>query len=127
MSEEPQHSYTALEIVREFFPATSARLLPRDNAYRLERTAAGDVSVLDADGYERLRLTPVEPRAQGAPLLCCDLCHETSMRHELAVLRAEVPGSGGRRFRYVMACQDTDACEARRLDDAAVESLLSAG
>jgi hypothetical protein len=39
-------------------------------------------------------------------------------------MRSEVPGSAGRRFRYLMACRDTDACDARRFDDDSVEVLL---
>lgn len=124
MSEEPQHTHTALEIVREFFPATSARLLPRDNAYRLERLDGGDVSIVGAGGLELLRLRPVEPAGDPPTPLCCDLCQQTATRRDLSILRAEVPGSGGRRFRYVIACLDTEACDARRLDDAPVESLL---
>ena len=60
MSEEPKHTYTALEIVQEFFPATPARLVPRDHAYRLERDGSGDLRVMDAAGTVRLRMTPVE-------------------------------------------------------------------
>jgi len=127
VSEEPKHSYTALEIVEEFFPATSARLLPRERAYRLERDGHGDVRVMDAYGTERLRMTPVERSRYDDAHLCCDLCHTSSPREELHIMRSEVPGSSGRRFRYLMACRDTDACEARRLDDAPVELLLRTG
>lgn len=126
MSEEPKHSYTALEIVEEFFPATPARLVPRDLTYRLERSVDGDVRVMDAEGTERLRMTPVEGSGDEAAHLCCDLCHTSSPRDRLHLMRSEVPGSSGRRFRYLMACRDTDACEARRLDDGPVEILLRA-
>lgn len=124
MSEEPKHTYTALEIVEELFPATPARLIPRERVYRLERDGDGDVRVMDAEGTERLRMTPIERSGDVSAHLCCDLCHTSSPRERLHVMRSEVPGSAGRRFRYLMACRDTDACEARRLDDAAVEVLL---
>ncbi|MEJ2667743.1 MAG: hypothetical protein P8Z81_11705 [Deinococcales bacterium] len=126
MSEEPKHSYTALEIVEEFFPATPARLVPRERVYRLERDLDGEVRVMDAAGTERLRMTPVERSGDDAAQVCCDLCHTSSPREELLLMRSEVPGSAGRRFRYLMVCRDTDACEARRLDDAPVELLLRA-
>ncbi len=127
MSEEPKHTYTALEIVEEFFPATPARLIPREHAYRLERDDRGDVRVVDAAGTERLRMTPVERTGEDGAHVCCDLCHTSSPREHLHLMRSEVPGSSGRRFRYLMACRDTDACEARRLDDAPVEVLLRMG
>ncbi|HKI55504.1 MAG TPA: hypothetical protein VKB31_00015 [Trueperaceae bacterium] len=124
MSEEPKHTYSALEIVEEFFPATPTRLIPRERAYRLERDTEGAVRVVDAAGTERLRMTPVERSGDAATHVCCDLCHTSSAREDLHVMRSEIPGSAGRRFRYLMACRDTDACEARRLDDAPVELLL---
>ena len=124
MSEEPKHTYTALEIVQELFPATPARLVPKEHAYKLERDVWGDVRVMDAAGTERLRMTPVERSGSDAAQVCCDLCHTSSTREDLHLLRSEVPGSAGRRFRYLMACRDTDACEARRLDDRTVEKLL---
>ncbi len=124
MSEESEPTYTALEIVEEFFPATPARLIPRERAYRLERDDAGAVRVVDAEGFERLVMTPIERTGAARDQLCCDLCHTSSPREHLHMLRSEVPGSAGRRFRYLMACRDTEACEARRLDDAAVEVLL---
>jgi len=124
VSDEPKHTYTALEIVEEFFPATPARLVPREHAYRLERDDAGAVRVVDAEGFERLVMTPVERAGAARDHLCCDLCHTSSPREHLHMLRTEVPGSSGRRFRYLMACRDTEVCEARRLDDAVVEGLL---
>lgn len=124
MSDEAEHTYTALEIVEEFFPATPARLLPRERSYRLERDDGGAIRVVDAAGTERLRMTPVERAGAADVQVCCDLCHTNSPREHLHLMRSEVPGSAGRRFRYLMACRDTDSCEARRLDDSAVEVLL---
>ncbi len=124
MSEEPKHTYTALEIVQEFFPATPARLVPRDHAYRLERDGSGDLRVMDAAGTVRLRMTPVERAGRESVQVFCDLCHTSSPREHLHLMRSEVPESAGRRFRYLMACRDTDACDARRFDDRSVEVLL---
>ena len=124
MSDEAKHTHTALEIVREFFPATPPRLVPSDRAFRLERRGDGDVLVVDRSGTERLRLTPVERSGRPRTQLCCDLCHSAAPRERLHMLRLEVPGSAGRRFRYVMACRDTEVCDARCLDDDPVASLL---
>lgn len=124
VSEEPKHTYSALEIVREFFPATPPRLVPRERAYRLERGGDGEVRVVDRAGTEQLRLTPVKRSGRPHAQLCCDLCHSAAPRERLHMLRLAVPGSAGRRFRYVMACRDTEACDARRLDDEPVAALL---
>lgn len=127
MSDDEQPTHTAREIVLEFFPATPARLLPRTPTYRLERGDDGSLVVLTVARKELRRLTPVH--AAGAPSvqLCCDLCGWSGARDRLQVLRSEVPGSHGRRFRYLTACLDTDSCDARRLDDAGIESLLRTG
>lgn len=124
MTDEPKHTYSAREIVLEFFPATPERLVPVPHNYRLERNDEDAVVVRDAYGQVRLRLTPIETHGKPSTQLCCDLCHGSGTRAALHVLRSEVPGSNGRRFRYVTACRDTDACETRRLDDLAVEALL---
>ncbi len=123
MSDESKQTYTAREIVLEFFPATHERLVPVPHNYRLERND-DRVVVRDAFGRIRLSLTPIETHGRLSTPLCCDLCHGAGTRAGLHVLRSEVPGSNGRRFRYVTACRDTEACEARRLDDLAVEALL---
>lgn len=125
MSEEPRRTFTAAEIVEEFFPATPQALRPRPRRYRLERDGNGDVVVLDGVGQARLRLTPVPPAGNPKQRLCCDLCHATAGREAMTLLRAEVPGSLGRRFRYLTACRDSRSCDARRVDDDAVENLLA--
>jgi hypothetical protein len=61
------------------------------------------------------------------PPLCCDLCSWSGPGTELGFLRADVPGSEGRRWRYLTACFDTAACDARRLDDGSVARLLALG
>lgn len=126
MSDEPKQTYSAREIVLEFFPATHERLVPVPHNYRLERND-DRVVVRDAFGQIRLSLTPIASHGRESTPLCCDLCHGSGTRTTLEVLRSEVPGSNGRRFRYVTACRDTEACEARRLDDLAVEALLRSG
>jgi len=126
VNDEPEHTYSAREIVLEFFPATSERLIPRTSRYRLVREGDGALIIFEREGGERLRLLPVEAAGHFATRLCCDLCQWTAARQYLGLYRAEVPGSDGRRFRYVTACRDTDACEARRLDDASLLTLLAA-
>ena len=124
MSDEPKPTWTDREIVLEFFPATNERLVPRPLRFRLEEADGGQVLIRDRDDAVAARLAPVTPAGNPTGELCCDLCQRTGTRRWLGVYRAELPNSGGRRFRYLTACRDRRACEARRLDDAGVEALL---
>lgn len=124
VSDEPNSTYSAREIVLEFFPATHERLVPAPHHYRLERSDDDRLLVRDAYGRVQMSLTPIETHGRTATQLCCDLCHGAGNRRVLHVLRTEIPGTNGRRFRYVTACRDTESCEARRFDDGAVEALL---
>lgn len=126
MSEESKRTYSARDIVLEFFPETDRRLIPRVNAYQLDRGGDGDLIIRDRDERELVRLQPVSTSGNASTQLCCDLCGWSSIRQYLQILRAEVPGSNGRRFRYLTACRNTSDCEARRLDDEAVKALLEA-
>ncbi len=127
MSDEPRRSYSGREIVLELFPATPYRLIPRASAYALVRDAddAGVVVRARGNGRELLRLAPVERHNRRSLQLCCDLCHWSGNSRDLRFLRAEVPGAEGRRWRYLTACVDVEACDARRLDDARIDRLLS--
>lgn len=124
MSEEPKATYSAREIVLEFFPATDSRLIPKNHAYQLGRSGDGALIIRDREERELGRLLPVSAAGNPTTHLCCDLCGWTSTREYLQMLRAEVPGSNGRRFRYLSACRNTQDCEARRLDDEPVRMLL---
>ena len=127
MSDEPRRSYTGREIVLELFPATPDRLIPKTSAYTVERDAddAGVVVRERDNGRELLRLAPVERRNRRSLQLCCDLCHWSGNSRDLRFLRAEVPGAEGRRWRYLTTCVDVEACDARRLDDARIDRLLT--
>ncbi len=127
MSDEPRRSYTGREIVLELFPATPDRLIPKASAYTVERDAddAGVVVRERGNGRELLRLAPVERHNRRSLQLCCDLCHWSGNSRDLRFLRAEVPGAEGRRWRYLTACVDVEACDARRLDDARIDRLLT--
>ena len=128
MSEEAKQTYTAREIVLEFFPATPAELVPKSlatsNHYRIASGQDGTLVILDENGGTAHSLAPVLPFGNPNTKLCCDLCHRTGVRDFLQLLRSEVPGSEGRRFRYVSACRDIAACEERRPDDGPVLALL---
>ncbi|MEX2535960.1 MAG: hypothetical protein WD273_10245 [Trueperaceae bacterium] len=124
MSEEPKHTFSAREIVLEFFPATDSRLVPKGHAYQLDRSGDGSLIIRDRQERELGRLLPVTEAGSSSTQLCCDLCGWNGIRQYLQILRAEVPGSNGRRFRYLTACRNTQDCEARRLDDEPVRMLL---
>jgi hypothetical protein len=126
VSEEPKRTYSAREIVLELFPATDKRLIPKVNSYQLDRGGDGSLIIRDRHERELCRLLPVSSSGSVSTQLCCDLCGWSSIRQYLQVLRAEVPGSNGRRFRYLTACRNTSDCEARRLDDEPVRALLEA-
>lgn len=127
MSDDPPKGHTGRDIVLEFFPATPDRLIPRQSAFALARDDEGGVAVRDRAGDVVLRLAPVARAPGKLPPLCCDLCHWSGPGTELGFLRADVPGSEGRRWRYLTACFDTAACDARRFDDASVARLLARG
>ena len=127
MSEDK--TYSAREIVLSLFPATDTALLPPPEPYRFEMSADGSLR-LSRDGSELLLLAPVAGAGSASTQLCCDLCRRSAPRHYLQMFRAEVPGSKGRRYRYVSLCRDTHGCEMRRHSvdgsaDAPVELLLS--
>lgn len=119
-----ERTFSAREIVEEFFPATPARLIPGSKRLRLHRSGSGNLKVLDATGHELLVMEPVNQVGDPSHRLCCDLCQRSAGRPEVFLHRVPVPGSNGRRWRYVTACRDEVACEARRHDDAMLDRLL---
>jgi len=128
VSDEPRRSYTGREIVLEFFPATPDRLVPRSSAYRVTRDDDDGATVREREsGRPLLRLAPVERANRRTVRLCCDLCTWSGSSRDLRFLRAEVPGSDGRRWRYLSACVDIEACDARRLEDGPLDRLLGGG
>ncbi len=118
-------TYSAREIVLSLFPDTDAALVPLPEPYRFELADSGLLRLL-RDGTEVALLAPVAPAGNASSQLCCDLCRWSAPRHYLQLFRAEVPGSKGRRYRYVSLCRDPAGCEARRAHgDAPVDLLLS--
>ena len=122
MSDEK--TYSAREIVLSLFPATDQALLPPPEPYHFELTESGLLRLL-RDGDELMLLTPIASSGKASTVLCCDLCQRNAPRHYLQMFRAEVPGSKGRRYRYLSLCRDARGCEARRTGDGPVEQLLS--
>jgi hypothetical protein len=117
--------WTERDIVLTYFPATQDRLVPRVLRYRLDDVGDGAVEVRERDGGEvALRLQAVAPAGNPTGELCCDLCQRTGTRRFLRVYRAEVPGTHGRRYRYLTACLERRGCEARRVGDAPLDVLL---
>lgn len=122
--DDGERTFTALEIVTELFPATPEHLIPRPRRYRLDRADDG-VLTLSGPAGALLTLETVPQAGDPGHKLTCDLCHHSAARERLAMLRVAVPGSNGRRWRYLSACRDLDRCEARRHDDATIERLLA--
>jgi hypothetical protein len=124
VSDEPHQTYTAREIVLELFPATPGWLIPSPSAYAVTALDDGAREVRDSGGDVVARLLPLPTTGAESTTICCDLCGWSGPRRHLTLLRSEVAGSGGRRWRYLTACRDGDSCEARRLDDLSLERLL---
>lgn len=120
-----RRTFSAREIVEEFFPATPPLLVPGRKRFQLRRSTAGNLKVLDANGRELLVMEPVNQVGDPDHRLSCDLCLHSAERSALALHRVPVPGSNGRRWRYVTACRNEVGCEARRRDDAVLDRLLS--
>lgn len=125
MGDEPQQTYTAREIVLEFFPATQVELIPGERECRMGRRNDGRLIVADLKRHEVLVFTPVGRAGKASSQLCCDICQLSILRSDAEIMRAEVPGSGGRRYRYICACRDSEACDARRLGDKTLKDLLA--
>ncbi len=120
-----EKTYSAREIVLSLFPDTDASLIPLPEPYRFETASGGSLRLL-RDETEVALLAPVAPAGNASTQLCCDLCRWSAPRHYLQIFRAEVPGSKGRRYRYVSLCRDTAGCSERRVGgDAPVDLLLS--
>ena len=120
-----EKTYSAREIVLSLFPDTDASLVPLPEPYRFETADGGSLRLL-RDETEVALLAPVAPAGNASTQLCCDLCRWSAPRHYLQIFRAEVPGSKGRRYRYVSLCRDTAGCGERRVGgDAPVDLLLS--
>lgn len=119
---DDKKTYSAREIVLSLFPATDVALIPQPE-YRLEVSDSGFLRLL-RDGAELMLLTPLVSSGRAGTQLCCDLCQRTASRAYLQMFRAEVPGSKGRRYRYVSLCRDAKGCESRRGSDEPVERLL---
>ena len=118
-----EKTYSARELVLSLFPATDVALVPKPEPYYFEGAPDGPLRLL-RDGFELMRLEPVAAAGRASAQLCCDLCQRSASRHYIQLFRAEVPGSGGRRYRYVSLCRDPQGCSVRRSGDAPVESLL---
>lgn len=124
MSDEKEQTYSAREIVLEFFPATSKRFIPEHLNYQVTNSS-GQYILINRNDQILLKLEPVAPAGNATVVLCCDFCHHSSTRQYLQMFRAEKPDSNGRHFLYICLCRNTEACEVRRLNDEPVEKLLA--
>ncbi len=124
LSDEPHLTYSAREIVLEFFPATPERLVPDVDEFRLEFDADGNVVVLNAVHKPLLTLFPVTASGKASTQVCCDFCNRSAPRYYTQIYRVEIPTSQGRRFRYVSLCKNLEECSSRRFDDKSIRALL---
>jgi hypothetical protein len=125
LSDEPQHTYSARDIVLELFPATPERLIPTLEDYRLEADSSGNVVILNAVHKLLVTLVPIASAGKASTQMCCDFCQHSTPRNYMQVCRVEIPASQGRRFRYVTVCKNLDECSARRFNDRPIRALLS--
>lgn len=125
MSDEPQPTHSARDIVLEFFPATAEHLIPKSKLYYLKERPDGTLLICKLGTGALLSLTPIKIAGNSSTQLCCDFCQHSAPRHDLQPYRIEAPGSNGRRFLYVTLCADPAACDARRFDDTPIEALLN--
>lgn len=123
--DDTERTYSALEIVTELFPATPDDLLPRPRRYRLQRLDDGSLQLSDASGRALLVMEAVTPSGDPRQRVCCDLCDHSAGRDAMVMLRLTVPGSHGRRWRYLTACRDEVHCDVRRRDDGVFDRLLA--
>jgi hypothetical protein len=124
LSDEPQPTFSAREIVLELFPATPEGLVPAVNRYHLEPDEHGNVQILTSQNQPLLTLEPVSMSGKPSTQVCCDFCQRSAPRRHLDTLRVEVPNSNGRRFFYVTRCKDHESCESRRFNDKPIRALL---
>ncbi len=124
MSDESKQTYTDREIVLEFFPATHDKLVPSLDGYRLEPHRDNTLVLRNLRSGEQATLTPIAPAGNSTTQLCCDLCQQSASRSFMQMYRAEIPGSQGRRFRYVTLCRNNRACEERRINDKPLRALI---
>jgi hypothetical protein len=124
LSDEPQQTFSAREIVLELFPATPEPLVPHAAAYRIKPDGHGNIQILTSQDQLLLTLEPMGMSGKPSTQICCDFCQRSAPRNYLDMLRVEVPNSNGRRFFYVSRCKDHDGCESRRFNDKPIRSLL---
>lgn len=125
MSDESQRTYTAREIVLEFFPATHEKLVPSTSEFELERLADGNLVLRQKELKRELMLTPVARAGKSTTQVCCDLCQRSAPRQHFQMFRFVLPNSGGRRFQYLSLCADSEGCTARRITDETFRGLFA--
>lgn len=124
VSDDPHRTYTAREIILSLFPATPEPLIPAPERVYVEPSAEGTLLLWDSQGWQGALLTPVARAGNPLTQVCCEACERSGPRYTMQTFRAEVPGSQGRRFRYVTLCREAEQCEARRIGDRALQELL---
>ncbi|PZA08378.1 MULTISPECIES: hypothetical protein [unclassified Meiothermus] len=117
-----KQSFDERELILELFPGTSPELLPLGEVLYY-RDVEGRVHISEEPFH--LVLEPLEDTASLAPVLC-EACLCQLSRSAAQFVRHPV-GQGGRHFRYLALCADTDACRERARPGRLREILLRAG
>lgn len=127
MASEPRRSFSAREIILEAFPGTDPTLIPAEGDHGTLYWCDSDGRVVLEDLGSRPRRVTLEPlpdqREAGHPVIC-EACHRHLHRFDARIVKAAVPGSRDRRFRYATLCADTKSCDRHRVGDRSVRELL---
>lgn len=117
-----KQSFDERELILELFPGTSPELLPLGEVLYY-RDVEGRVHISEEPLH--LVLEPLEDTASVAPVLC-EACLRQLSRSAAQFVRHPV-GQGGRHFRYLTLCANTEACREWARPGRLREILLRAG
>ena len=118
-----ERTYSAREIVLEFFPATRKELIPQKNKYKILEADLNSREIFLGDKVV-LKLSPIPASGSPNTQICCDICKRMAPRRYFRAFKAEKPNSNGRAFRYYWLCVNLHSCELNRLNEDGLEQIL---
>lgn len=116
-------TYTAREIVLEFFPATRNDLIPAPFPYTLTELGEGCLKLEHQQRQQYRILKPISPAGKASTLLCCDLCHHQASRRYIQLYRVDGLGKQGRKTRYLSLCRQHDTCGTRQISSQPIKAI----